>query len=208
MSLFKRLIYLYIPALGLLGLAFIHYSSNRIYVGEAISKLPAGEYKLIGRKCLEAGLSFDYFGSSPEQFFKSHEQMSEWLYFDGEIDRRIIIDSQSFTAVFGNKQCMVVERIKLLENAYGRFTYYGTNLSKVVPEGCSLKYSYRGKTYEARDFVSQRDMGPALSTDLRVEHLIYKSQDIYMLYEQARDDYSDFGCSKKDTIVYLLLPLK
>lgn len=208
MSLFKRLIYLYIPALGFLGLTLIHFSANQVYRGDVISKLPPGEYKLIGRKCLVAGLSFDYYVTKPDEIFKNHELMSKWLYFDGEIDRRMIVDSESVTAVFGNKSCMVVERIKILENAYGRFTYYGTNISRVVPEGCSLKYTYRGTSYEAKDFISIKDAGPALSTDNKVEHLVYKDKEIYLLYEVAQEDFSDYGCSKKDSLVYMLLPLK
>lgn len=208
MSPFKRFIYLYLPALSFLGVALVHFSLNRIYQGDAKSHLPHGEYKLIGRRCLEANLGFDYFLTKADMLIKDHELMSDWLYFDGDIDRRMIIDSEALTAIFGNKNCLVVERIKLFENANGRFTFSGTNISKVVPEGCSLSYTFHGKVYETKEFVSKKESGPALSTDLKMEHLVYKKDGLFLLYETREDDYSDYGCNKKDRLVYLLMPLK
>jgi hypothetical protein len=208
MSPFKRFIYLYLPAFALLGVTLLHYNYNQIYVGESLAALPSGEYTLMGRRCIEAGIVFDYVETKPDLHFKDQELMSDWLYFDGDIDRRMIIDSEALTAIFGNKSCMVVERIKLFENANGRFSFSGTNISKVVPEGCSLSYTFHGKVYETKEFVSKKESGPALSTDLKMEHLVYKKDGLFLLYETREDDYSDYGCNKKDRLVYLLMPLK
>ncbi|MFP5492725.1 MAG: hypothetical protein ACLGG0_14575 [Bacteriovoracia bacterium] len=207
MNTWNRLVYVYLPSISLCALALMHYRYNQVYVGDSLASLPAGEYVLLGRRCLEAGLAFDYVETEPDKFIKKHELMNDWLYFDGETERRFIIDDQAITMAFGNNSCMVFDRINLFENANGVLTYSGSTISRVNPEGCALSYTYQGKVYKTTQLVSNKDSGPALSTDNMVKHLVYKMDQIFLLYETIENDYSDFGCSKKDRLVFMLKKL-
>jgi hypothetical protein len=207
MTRFPRFFFLYLPGLILLGIALIHFKYNQKYPGESLSSMPAGEYSVVGIRCAEANLLFDYVNTIPDQHIKDRELMKDFLYFDGEIDRRFIIDDKSVTFVTGNRSCSRFERTNIFQNDKGKFSYSGVTMAKIVPAGCSLPYTYKGVTYNEQNLVGTQDTEPALSNERMKEHLIYRDNGLFFLYEVGLRDYSGFGCKAKDSLTILLAKL-
>lgn len=203
MSNTKRLILLYIPCFILLGYLLHRMEHETIYQGGAIDTLPDGSYSIQSVSCLEGKVKFDYTKPLPDTREKFLDDIRELLYYDGNIDRKVIIKGMQLTRVIGNSDCYVYSREKIIKNSDGRFTVAGSKKVNVIPTGCRLKYINQGVTYYDDGINSSGDI--ALDSEDLISHLIYYKDDQYLLYETYSADFSNYGCTKSDKLITTLV---
>jgi hypothetical protein len=199
----NRFIFLYIPCFILSGYLLYRMENYTLYQGGAIDALPDGSYTIQSISCLEGKVKFDYTKKLPDTWEKFPDDVRELLYYDGKIDRKVVIKGKQLTRIIGNKDCYIYSREKIKENSDGKFTVAGSKKVDVIPADCKLKYINQGKTYYDEGIKSTGDI--ALDTEDLITHLVYYKDNQYLLYETYSADFSNYGCSKSDRLITTLV---
>ncbi len=174
-----------------------------LYQGNSIDSLPGGTYSIQSISCLEGKVKFDYTQPLPDTRDKFPDDIRELLYYDGKIDRKVVIKGSQLTRIIGNKDCYVFSREKILKNSDGKFVVGGSKKIDLIPSNCKLKFKNKGVVQYDDGLKSTGDL--ALDSEDLITHLIYYKEDQYLLYETYSADFSNYGCSKSDKLITTLI---
>ena len=203
MNIKKRALYLYLPSICLCLFLILRLDNNILYHGLPVSSLPDGHYSIQSISCLEGKVKFDYSKPLNDDWNKTKNDVRELLYYDGEVERKVVVKGSQLTRIIGQKGCYIYSQEKIIHNKNGIFTVGGSKRVESIPYGCSLKYKNMGVIYQDEDIHRSSEI--ALNTEDSVKHLIHYSEGYYLLYEMNAGDFRSYGCKLNDKLITTLI---